>query len=142
MLLGSQRVGRWSVPCQPVGRDVSWIERQRTMYDIAIAGGGVIGSSIAYHLTRSGRAGRVAVIEPDPSYEFASTPRSAGGVRRLFSLPENIQMSAFSLAFYLDFERLTAVNGETTPLGFRRQGYLFLYPPEKLDVVRKTFEAQ
>jgi glycine/D-amino acid oxidase-like deaminating enzyme len=66
------------------------------MYDIAIAGGGVIGSSIAYHLTKSGRAGRVAVIEPDPSYEFASTPRSAGGIRRLFSLPENIQMSAFS----------------------------------------------
>ena len=64
------------------------------MYDIAIAGGGVIGSSIAYHLTRTGRAGRVAVIEPDPTYEFASTPRSAGGVlRRLFSLPENIEMS-------------------------------------------------
>lgn len=112
------------------------------MYDIAIAGGGVIGSSIAYHLSASGRASRVAVIEPDPTYEFASTPRSAGGIRRLFSLPENIQMSAFSLDFYLDFERLTAVNGETTPLGFRRQGYLFLYPPEKLDVVRKTFEAQ
>ncbi len=112
------------------------------MYDVAIAGGGVIGSSIAYHLTKSGRAGRVAVIEPDPSYEFASTPRSAGGIRRLFSLPENIQMSAFSLDFYLDFERRTAVNGETTPLGFRRQGYLFLYPPEKLDVVRKNYEAQ
>jgi FAD-dependent oxidoreductase domain-containing protein 1 len=112
------------------------------MYDIAIAGGGVIGSSIAYHLTKSGRAGRVAVIEPDPSYEFASTPRSAGGIRRLFSLPENIQMSAFSLDFYVDFERLTAVNGETTPLGFRRQGYLFLYPPEKLDVVCRNYEAQ
>ena len=112
------------------------------MYDIAIAGGGVIGSSIAYHLTRSGRAGHVAVIEPDPTYEFASTPRSAGGIRRLFSLSENIQMSAFSLDFYLDFERLTAVNGETTPLDFRRQGYLFLYPPEKLDVVEKNHEAQ
>ena len=112
------------------------------MYDIAIAGGGVIGSSIAYHLTRSGRAGRVAVIEPDPTYEFASTPRSAGGIRRLFSLPENIQMSAFSLDFYLDFERLTAVNGDTTKLDFRRQGYLFLYPPEKLAVVEKNCAAQ
>jgi FAD-dependent oxidoreductase domain-containing protein 1 len=112
------------------------------MYDIAIAGGGVVGSSIAYHLTRSGRAGRVAVIEPDPTYEFASTPRSAGGIRRLFSLPENIQMSAFSLDFYLDFEHLTAVNGDTTKLDFRRQGYLFLYPPEKIDVVEKNYAAQ
>jgi glycine/D-amino acid oxidase-like deaminating enzyme len=112
------------------------------MYDIAIAGGGVIGSSIAYHLTKSGRAGRVAVVEPDASYEFASTPRSAGGIRRLFSLPENIQMSAFSLDFYLKFEELTAVGGETTPLGFRRQGYLFLYPPDKVDVVRENYETQ
>jgi FAD-dependent oxidoreductase domain-containing protein 1 len=112
------------------------------MYDIAVAGGGVIGSSIAYHLTKSGRAGRVAVIEPDPTYEFASTPRSAGGIRRLFSLPENIRMSAFSLEFYQDFERLTAVDGDTTPLGFRQEGYLFLYPPEKLDLVRKNYDAQ
>lgn len=111
------------------------------MYEIAIAGGGVIGSSIAYHLTKSGRAGRIIVIEPDPTYEFASTPRSAGGIRRLFTVPENVQMSAFSLDFYLNFERLTAVNGEATPLGFRRQGYLFLYPPEKLDVVQKNFET-
>jgi glycine/D-amino acid oxidase-like deaminating enzyme len=111
-------------------------------FDIAIAGGGVIGSSIAYHLTKSGRAGRVAVIEPDPTYEFASTPRSAGGIRRLFTLPENIQMSAFSLDFYLQFDELTAVDGETTPLSLKRQGYLFLYPEEKRDVVRKDYETQ
>src|SRR5271167_4133889 len=108
------------------------------MYDVAVAGGGVIGSSIAYHLTKSGRAGRVAVIEPDPTYEFASTPRSAGGICRLFSLPENIQMSAFSLDFYLDFEERTAVNGEAMPLSLRRQGYLFLYPPEKVAVVEQN----
>lgn len=111
-------------------------------FDIAMAGGGVIGSSIAYHLTKSGRAGSVAVVEPDPTYEFASTPRSAGGIRRLFSLPENIQMSAYSLDFYLKFEELTAVDGETTPLSLRQQGYLFLYPQEKLEVVRKDYETQ
>jgi glycine/D-amino acid oxidase-like deaminating enzyme len=102
----------------------------------------VIGSSIAYHLTRTGRAGRVAVIEPDATYEFASTPRSAGGIRRLFSLPENIEMSALSLKFYLDFERHTALGGDTTPIDFRPQGYLFLYPPEKVELVEQNYETQ
>ena len=49
------------------------------MYDVVIIGVGVVGSSIAYHLTREGRGGRVWVVEPDPTYEFASTPRAVGG---------------------------------------------------------------
>src|SRR6516165_7959378 len=40
-----------------------------------IIGGGVIGSSIAYHLAQAGDAGDVLVVEPDPTYEFAATPR-------------------------------------------------------------------
>ena len=62
--------------------------------DIAIIGGGITGSSAAYFLSKSGKAGSVAVIEPDPTYEMATTPRGAGGVRQLFSVPENIRMSA------------------------------------------------
>src|SRR3989304_6020614 len=101
------------------------------MYDVVIIGGGVVGSSIAYHLTREGRAGRVCVVEPDPTYEFASTPRAVGGVRRLFSLPENIAMSRLSLDAYRDFEQLMAVGGEPAPVGFRPGGYLFLSSPEQ-----------
>jgi glycine/D-amino acid oxidase-like deaminating enzyme len=48
-------------------------------YDILIVGGGVIGSSIAYHLLNDGMDGTVAILEKDPTYEFASTPRSIGG---------------------------------------------------------------
>lgn len=48
-------------------------------YDILIVGGGVIGSSIAYHLLNDGMNGTVAILEKDPTYEFASTPRSMGG---------------------------------------------------------------
>lgn len=112
------------------------------MHDVVIIGGGVIGSSVAYHLTREGRAGRVCVVEPDPTYEFASTPRAVGGVRRLFSLPENIAMSRLSLDVYRDFERLMAVDGEPAPIGFRRGGYLFLYPPEQAGVLERNFHTQ
>ena len=64
-------------------------------YDIVIIGGRIIGSSIAYHLAHDGRAGKVAVIERDPSYGEAATPRGSGGIRRLFRLPENVAMSGY-----------------------------------------------
>ncbi len=94
--------------------------------DIAILGGGIIGSSIAYHLAATGRAGRVVVIERDPTYEFAATPRANGGIRLLFSLPENIAMARYGRDFYAGFADRMAVDGTPAEIGFRRQGYLFL----------------
>ncbi|MDD9875952.1 MAG: FAD-binding oxidoreductase [Magnetovibrio sp.] len=95
-------------------------------YDIVIIGGAIVGSSIAYFLTRGGRGGEVAVIEPDPTYEWAATPRSQGGVRQIFSLPENIAMGAYGLEFYSEFEESMAVDGEPQPISFNRGGYLFV----------------
>ena len=94
--------------------------------DIAIIGGGITGSSVAYFLSKSGKAGSVAVIEPDPTYEMATTPRGAGGVRQLFSVPENIRMSAYSLEFYKTFDEVMAINGEAPGANFRANGYLFV----------------
>lgn len=95
-------------------------------YDIVIIGGGIIGSSIAYHLLRDGASGTVAVIEPDPTYEHAAAPRSSGGIRRLFSRPENILMSQYGVEFYTAFPETMAVEGMPAPIDFRREGYLFL----------------
>ncbi len=94
--------------------------------DILIIGGGIVGSSIAYHLARAGRGGEIVVVEPDPTYEFAATPRGNGGIRQLFSLPENIAMAQYGLAFYRDFETEMAVDGEPAPIGFKRHGYLLI----------------
>ena len=94
--------------------------------NIAIIGGGIVGSAIAYFLARTGKAGAIAVIEPDPTYEFAATPYANGGIRQLFSLPENIRMAQFGLDFFAAFDREMTVGGAPADIGFRRRGYLFL----------------
>ncbi len=96
------------------------------MDDILIIGGGIIGSSIAYHLARDGRAGQVTVIERDDTYAEASTPRSLGGLRQQFSLAENVLMSQYGLAVYGSFAEDMAVDGAPAPVDFRQRGYLFL----------------
>ena len=66
--------------------------------DVVIIGGGVLGSATAYALTHAPNPPRrVVIVERDPAYREASTPRSAGGVRQQFSTPENIAMSQATL---------------------------------------------
>ncbi len=94
-------------------------------FDIVIIGGGIVGSSIAYFLAKTGRAGSIALIEADTSYRQAATPQGAGGVRQLFSLPENIWMSRYSVNFYANFAAKMQIDSESADINFRRQGYLF-----------------
>ena len=67
--------------------------------DIAIVGGGVIGSAVAYFTQVLAPSARIVVLEQDSTYEFASTLRASGGARRQFSCRENIAMSNFSIPF-------------------------------------------
>lgn len=96
------------------------------MDDILIIGGGIIGSSIAYHLAADGRAGQITVIERDDTYAEAATPHSLGGLRQQFSLAENVLMSQYGLKMYGAFAEDMAVDGAPAPVDFRQQGYLFL----------------
>lgn len=77
-------------------------------------------------MAMAGRAGDVCVIEPDPTYEWAAAPRSAGGVRLMYGLPENIEMSRYGREVFLDFARLMDVDGEPGVFPYRRHGYLYL----------------
>ncbi len=105
--------------------------------DVAIAGGGVMGSAVAYFLAADPDFdGSVVVIERDPSYEFCTTGRSWGGFRQQFSTPENVRMSLFGIGFFRRVAEHLAVAGEAPgpgvpdlsfpDLSFREQGYLFL----------------
>ena len=97
-------------------------------WDVAIVGGGVMGSSIAYHLARDPAfTGRVLVIERDPTYGACATTRSWGGVRQQFSNKENILMGLHAVDFVRRAHEILAVDGEDPPdLGFKENGYLFL----------------
>ena len=96
------------------------------MKPIVIIGGGVVGSATAYHLAISGAADQTVVIEPDPTYELAATPRSTGGVRIQFSLPELIHMSLYGHEVYGSFANFMSVDGEPGVLDLNRRGYLYL----------------
>ena len=110
--------------------------------DVAIIGGGAIGAAAAYFLRSHPRACRIAVIERDTSYQLASTPRASGGVRRLFSLPENIALSNYSIPFFERFDSEMAVDGEPAAINFRKGGYLFIVPPAAVRVLERNFEMQ
>src|SRR5690242_744429 len=71
--------------------------------DIVIIGGGIVGSSIAYHLTAAG-CRSVLVLERESAQGKGSTGKSMGGVRAQFSTPVNIQMSLYSIPFYASFD--------------------------------------
>ena len=110
--------------------------------DVVIIGGGAIGAAIAYFLRTHPRSCSVTVIERDPTYQWASTPRASGGVRRLFALPENIELSNYSIPFFERFETDMAVGGEPAAINFRKGGYLFIVPPGAVDDLRRNFETQ
>ncbi|MEU3247686.1 FAD-binding oxidoreductase [Streptomyces sp. NPDC006875] len=86
---------------------------------VVVIGGGVIGTSIAYHLARAGV--RDVVLVERGELASGSTARAAGGVRAQFSDELNIRLGARSLEAFARF-------GEDPgqDIGLHRVGYLFL----------------
>jgi len=105
--------------------------------DVVIIGGGIVGSSIAYHLSAAG-CGNVLVIERETQQGKGSTGKSMGGVRAQFSTPVNIQMSLYAIPFYASFDEQLGY-----PAGYRPQGYLFCATSEKhMTYLRANYEKQ
>ena len=93
---------------------------------IVIAGGGVVGSSIAWHLRSGGFEGEVVVVERDPTYRRASSFLAMGGVRQQFGSAANIRLARHSIRFYERFDAALRTPDHSPRAWFRQRGYLFL----------------
>src|SRR5580700_5519709 len=89
-------------------------------HEIAIVGGGVIGSSVAMALAE--RSIRPVVLDIDLAGRLSSSERNAGGVRATWWNPANIVLCRQSIEYY---EKLREA------ICFRQKGYLILYEAER-----------
>ena len=111
--------------------------------DVAIIGGGAVGSSIAYFLASNPDfGGKVVVLEPDPTYRFASSALSLSSIRLQFSTPTNIHLSAFGIEFLRGANERLAVDGELANVGYIERPYLFLASTEGRAVLESNHKTQ
>jgi sarcosine oxidase subunit beta len=99
--------------------------------DVVIIGGGIVGSSVAYHLAEAGCT-NVLIIEREQQQGMGSTAKSMGGVRAQFATPINIRMSVYSIDLFSKFEEVTAHTA-----GYSPHGYLFVATSEPHLIISK-----
>jgi glycine/D-amino acid oxidase-like deaminating enzyme len=111
------------------------------MTRVVIIGGGAIGSSIAWWLTREPDV-EVTVVERDPAYARASSALSASSIRQQFSTAVNIEIGRFGIGFLREIGRHLTVDGEAPDIGLIERGYLFLASEAGLDILRDNHRLQ
>jgi glycine/D-amino acid oxidase-like deaminating enzyme len=106
--------------------------------DVAIIGGAVVGSAIAWHLACALKhSGRIVVLEKDFSYARSQTALSVTSIRQQFSCAANIRASLYGLAFIRDAAATFGAD-----FGFREWGYLFLATEAGRDVLAANHALQ
>jgi sarcosine oxidase subunit beta len=85
---------------------------------VVIVGGGVIGTSAAFHLAEAGAG--VVLLERG-QLGSGSTCRAAGGVRTQFSDALNVEIARRSLGAFRDFDRRPGWE-----IDLKQVGYLFV----------------
>ncbi len=109
---------------------------------IVVIGGGVMGSALAYWLTRLEPGRAVIVIERDPGYEQASSALSAASIRQQFSTAVNIRISQASIAFLRNAAAELRVGDDGPDIALREQGYLYLADASGAAHLRATHAVQ
>jgi glycine/D-amino acid oxidase-like deaminating enzyme len=111
--------------------------------DVAIIGGGVMGSSVAHFLaTNPDFSGRVTVVERDRSYTYAASARSTSGFRQQFSSSVNIALSRFSIDFLRDADRRLAIGEDRPGITLVENGYLYLGAAEHVPAFEANCDLQ
>src|SRR6266498_1739569 len=94
------------------------------MPQVVIVGAGVIGASVAWHLSELGFRD-VVVLDRAPALGGGSTPLATGGFRAQFATEVNVRLSLLSRAKLRRFPEEIGVDS-----GYRPYGYLFLAASE------------
>ncbi|MEM7092750.1 MAG: FAD-dependent oxidoreductase [Actinomycetota bacterium] len=90
--------------------------------DVAVIGGGVIGTSTAWWLEQAGLS--VTVVERRPELGTLTTPNALGTIRTQYGDPTLIALAQESLEFYRNLETRLGVNHDD--IAFSNPGYLYL----------------
>ena len=99
----------------------------KTIYDVVIIGGAVMGSSSAWFLSANADFnGSILVIERDPSYEFSSTARTNSCIRQQFTNPLNVKISQFGVEFLRAFREQLGGDPEIPEIILQEFGYMYL----------------
>lgn len=115
----------------------------RDSYDVVIIGGAIMGSSTAWWLTQMGFAGRVLVVERDPSYAQAATTLSFSCIRQQFSTELNIRISQFGADFVQSLRQRMGGDDRVPELKIQNFGYLYMADtPEFAEVLRANHKVQ
>jgi FAD-dependent oxidoreductase domain-containing protein 1 len=110
---------------------------------VAIIGGGIMGSAAAYFLMQDRNFnGTVLVFEPDPSYAYSATVRSAAAIRQQFNVPVNVQLSHFSYQFFKGINRILDLPRSDFDIQFTDRSYLVLAPPSGVEKLHRISELQ
>jgi len=96
------------------------------VYDVVIAGGGIMGCSTAYSLISLDESLHIAVVERDPTYTYASTSLSLANVRVQFSLKENILISKYAVEKLKRFPEDMRIGDNSPDIFFHQEGNLFI----------------
>jgi sarcosine oxidase subunit beta len=91
--------------------------------EVVVVGGGVIGTSVAFHLAE---AGVDVLLLERAELASGSTSRAAGGVRAQFSDPLNVALGLRSLEAFVRFPERPGAE-----IDLRQVGYLFLLDREE-----------
>lgn len=108
-----------------------------------VIGGGIVGYSTALQLKIADPHFDVMILERDLTYAAAATGKGTGGIRQLFTRPENIALSKYTLEILDAWGQWASVDGATGPdLKWQPNGYLFIAGARDIEQLRSNYHTQ
>jgi glycine/D-amino acid oxidase-like deaminating enzyme len=101
------------------------------VYDVIILGGGVIGTSSAYHLKRTNPDLNILLIDQFSRVGAGSTAKSAALFRNIFSSSISRSLTNSSIQYYLEIH---------AQIKLRKLGYLWLFSQDQWQLIAKVLD--